>query len=156
MAPGGGAEYGTPMCEALDVATIALRDWVARYTASHPPIVMNISDGMATDGDPENFAAEVMSLVTQDGNALMFNAHLSEIAAMPIQYPTSQEALPDEHAVKLFRMSSVFPQSYRALATTLDLPMAENARGFVFNSNLETLVQFLDIGTRGIISSELH
>ena len=150
------AEYGTPMCEALDVAAIALKDWVSRYPASHPPIVMNISDGMATDGDPENFAAEIMSLVTQDGSALMFNAHLSEITAMPIQYPTTQDALPDDHAVKLFRMSSVFPPSYRALATTLDLPMAENARGFVFNSNLETLVQFLDIGTRGIVSTELH
>ncbi len=150
------AEYGTPMCEALDLATGALREWVAEHPASYPPIVINISDGMATDGDPEAFAATIKSLETSDGNALVFNAHLSDVAAMPVQFPASEAGLPDEHAEKLFRMSSVLPESNRSLAVTLDLSIDEDARGFVFNANLEALVQFLDIGTRGVTNVELQ
>ena len=150
------AEYGTPMCEALDMAAAALRDWISQHPDAFPPIVINISDGMATDGDPENFAAEIMSLETSDGNALMFNAHLSDIAAMPVQFPAQPEGLADEHAKMLFRMSSPFPQSFRDLAATLDVVAEENARGFVFNANLEALVRFLEIGTRGVTSADLH
>ena len=150
------AEYGTPMCEALDLAAAALRDWVTQHPTSYPPIVINITDGMATDGDPENFAAEIMALETADGNALMFNAHLSDLSAMPVQYPTSDMGLPDEYAVKLFRMSSIMPESFRNLAVTLDLTMEDDARGFVFNANYESLVNFLEIGTRGVTSSDLH
>ncbi|MYC28910.1 MAG: VWA domain-containing protein [Chloroflexi bacterium] len=150
------AEYGTPMCEALDLAGVALRDWISQHPNAFPPIVINISDGMATDGDPENFAAEIMSLGTSDGNTLMFNAHLSDIAAMPVQFPAQPEGLADEHAMKLFRMSSTFPPSFRDLAATLDVVAEENARGFVFNANLEALVRFLEIGTRGVTSADLH
>ena len=150
------AEYGTPMCEALDLAASALRDWISQHPAAFPPIVINLTDGMATDGDPENFAAEIMSLETSDGNALMFNAHLSDVAAMPAQFPSQPENLPDEYAMKLYRMSSVFPQSFCDLAATMDVAMEDNARGFVFNSNLESLVLFLEIGTRGVTTIDLH
>lgn len=150
------AQYGTPMCEALDLASGALRDWIDQHSASYPPIVINITDGMATDGDPESFAQEVMNLATDDGNILIFNAHLSDLAATPVQFPSQPGNLPDEHAAKLFRMSSVLPESNRNLAATLDIPVEETSRGFVFNANLEALVHFLDIGTRGATSLDLH
>ena len=77
---------------------------------------------------------------------------------MPIQYPDSEGSLPDQFARSLFRMSSVLPDSIRGLAATLDLSVNENSRGFVFNANMESLVQFLDIGTRGPSNapSDLH
>ena len=150
------AEYGTPMCEALDLAAGALQEWVAQHPTSYPPIVINISDGMATDGDPEAFSAVIKSLRTSDGNALVFNAHLSEVTGMPVQFPSSEAGLPDDFAVKLYRMSSIMPDSFRNLATTLDLSIDEDGRGFVFNANLEALVQFLDIGTRGVTNVDLH
>ncbi len=95
-----------------------------------------------------------MGLGTNDGNALVFNIHLSEVAAMPVQYPDTEDALPDDLAKRLFRMSSVLPEPSRNLAATLDLPVTENSRGFVFNADMTALVQFLDIGTRG--PSNLH
>ena len=144
------AEYGTPMCEALDLGAAALEDWVVNHASSYPPIVINISDGMATDGDPEAFARQIMAMQTDDGNALVFNAHLSEVAAMPVQFPSDEAGLPpDDFAHKLFQMSSVFPETLCGLAASMDIPVNENSRGFVFNANLEALVQFLDIGTRG-------
>ena len=150
------AEYGTPMCEALDLGTAALEKWVSDHSTSYPPIVINITDGVATDGDPENFALRIMALKTADGNALVFNAHLSDIGTRPVQFPTEETSLPDDYAKKLFRMSSVLPESSRNLATTLDIPVMENSHGFVFNANLEALVHFLDIGTRGAGTVALH
>ena len=150
------AEYGTPMCTALQYASQALETWIGQFPDSFPPIVINVSDGNATDGDPELLALHIMEFQTSDGNALVFNVHLSEIATMPIQFPDSEEGLPDELAVRLFRMSSFLPEASRALAASLDLPVSPESRGFVFNADMTSLVQFLDIGTRGPSNVELH
>ena len=150
------AEYGTPMCEALNYASQAVENWIGQFPDSFPPIVINVSDGNATDGDPEPLAQRIMSLQTSDGNALVFNVHLSEMAAMPIQFPDTEEGLPDDLALRLFRMSSILPESSRSLAASLDLSMSEYSRGFVFNADMTSLVQFLDIGTRGPSNAELH
>ena len=150
------ASYGTPMCEAIDRGATALERWIAEHRSSYPPIVINISDGMATDGDPVLVARNVMGLATDDGPLLMFNVHLSDVDARPIQFPNSPDNLPDEHAKKLFEMSSVLPAAHRTLAATMNLEVHEESRGFIFNANLEALVHFLEIGTRGASASELH
>ena len=145
---------GTPTCKTLDAAFDVLQRWIPQYPASYPPMVIHVTDGESSDGNPERDAARVRELATNDGNVLLFNVHLSDVAAMPIQYPDSENSLPDRFARSLFRMSSVLPDSIRGLAATLDLPVRENSRGFVFNADMTALVQFLDIGTRG--PSNLH
>ncbi len=90
-----------------------------------------------------------MSLATTDGNVLVFNIHLSQVDAMPVQYPDREDGLPTPEAKLLFRMSSILPESFRNLAANLDLAVSEKSRGFVFNANMTALVQFLEIGTRG-------
>ena len=143
------AEFGTPMCAALQLASNAVGAWVAQNPNSFPPIVINVTDGDASDGDPVPFGQQIMNLQTNDGNALLFNVHLSEMAAMPVQFPDREDGLPDQLAVRLFQMSSVFPEASRALAASLDLAMSPDSRGFVFNADAVALVQFLDLGTRG-------
>ena len=150
------AEYGTPMCTALEYASQAMENWIGQYPDSYPPILINVSDGNATDGDPEPLAHHIMEFQTSDGNALVFNVHLSEMAAMPIQFPDSEEGLPNELAVRLFRMSSYLPEASRGLAASLDISVSPESRGFVFNADMTSLVQFLDIGTRGPSNVELH
>ncbi len=143
------AEYGTPMCGAFDVAAQSLAEWVGQHPDSFPPIVINVSDGAASDGNPEGPARRIADLQTGDGNALLFNVHLSDSTAMPIQYPDGEERLPqDDYALTMFRMSSLLPESSRSQAASLDLPVTENSRGYVFNADMTALVQFLDIGTR--------
>ena len=148
------AQYGTPMCAALDVAHGALDSWIAQHAASYPPIVINVSDGAASDGHPESYAQKIRELSTDDGNALLFNVHLSGVPATPIQYPDRDDILPqnDEFATQMFRMSSELPESSRAQATMLDLPINDHSRGYVFNADMSALVQFLDIGTRAASS----
>lgn len=143
------AEYGTPMLTALQAAYQAIEGWIGQYPNSFPPIIINVSDGAASDGDPEDMAQHLRNLQTSDGNALLFNVHLSEVQANPIQYPDSEEFLPqDDYARTMFRMSSPLPESSRGQAASLDLAVTDNSRGYVFNADMTALVQFLDIGTR--------
>ena len=147
LRPHAGAQ--TPMCEALGYAAQAIGQWIVQHPNSFPPSVINISDGEANDGDPEPFAQQIMGLQTSDGNVLLYNCHLSEVAAMPIQYPNQESGLPDGYAQQLFRMSSVMPQSIRNQATLLDIPVNGESRCYVYNADMVSLAMFLDIGTRG-------
>jgi hypothetical protein len=144
------AGWGTPMCNALSVAKEALRDWIADdHRDSYPPIVISVTDGDATDGDPVPLAEEIMAMETDDGNVLVYNAHLSEMSASSAQYPSDEsEAPPDEYAKRMFRMSSAFPDPVVELAAGMDLPVTQGSRGYVYNADMVALVQFLDIGTR--------
>ena len=149
------ASYGTPMCEALSAAAKAVQDWIDQHPDSYPPMVINVTDGDATDGNPEPLAQEIMALGTSDGNALLYNAHLSAMSVQPVQYLAQDGDLPgDEYASRLFRMSSVFPDPVCDLAASMGLPVTQGSRGYVFNADMVALVQFLDIGTRA--ATDLH
>ena len=149
------AKWGTPMCEALSVASDALHDWIVDHPSSYPPMMISVTDGAATDGDPVPPAQEIMAMETNDGNVLIYNAHLSEMSAMPVQYPSDEsEVPPDEYAVQMFRMSSEFPHPVVDLAAGMGLPVTKGSRGYVYNADMVALVQFLDIGTRA--ASDLH
>ncbi len=67
---------------------------------------------------------------------------------MPFQYPDRENSLPDRYAREMFRMSSVMPQGYRDHAALLGIPVSAESRCCVFNADMVSLVQFLDIGTR--------
>ena len=73
----------TPMCQALTQAHDVLAHWLAQHPDSFPPIVINITDGEPTDGDPSSAADALRSLATSDGNVLLFNVHLSTKGAAP-------------------------------------------------------------------------
>ena len=149
------AKWGTPMCTALSLASEALDDWISDHRSSYPPMVISVTDGEAGDGDPVPFAQSIMDKATDDGNVLVYNAHLSEMSAMPVQYPADEsQAPPDEYAAQMFRMSSVFPDPVVDLAAGMGLPVTQGSRGYVYNADMVALVQFLDIGTRA--ASDLH
>ncbi len=145
------AAKGTPMCFALHTAYGMLDRWIS--TGSHnecfPPIVIHITDGETSDeGNPEEYAESVRSLATQHGNVLVFNCHLSAQAADKILFPGNVEMMPDNFAKTLYRMSSVLPAPMVRLATTEGFKLETNARGFIFNADTVSLLQFLDMGTR--------
>jgi hypothetical protein len=139
----------TPMGTALTMAGKLLREWVQRHMASYPPIVINISDGEATDSGPGPQAEELTRLATDDGNVLLLNCHISSQATQPIVFPESDVDLPDHFAKTLFGISSPLPASLRELARAEGFSLGPEARGFAFNADLVELIRFLDIGTRG-------
>ena len=142
------ANGGTPMCEAIETARGALKAWCELYPLSYPPVVLNITDGEPTDGDPVPIAERLRQIGTNDGNLLFFNIHISASSRRPIEFPDSHAGLPDEFAQRLFDMSSVLPPRLRLEAQKEGFAVTESSRGFAFNADLRSLIQFLDIGTR--------
>lgn len=139
---------GTPMCQAMDEAHRILQSWVSQHETSFPPIVINITDGESTDGDPTSHAKSITNLATNDGNVLLFNCHISSKSASPIVFPDNEKVLPDQFALMLFNISSILPESMRKTAISEGFQVSEKARGFAFNADLVELINFLDIGTR--------
>jgi len=139
---------GTPMCAALDQGHQMLSAWVAEHQDAFPPVVMNLTDGEATDGDPSGAAARIRGLSTRDGNLLLLNLHLSARRERPIDFPDSDAELPDQYARQLFHTSSLLPPPLQEEARRLGYRISELSRGFMFNANYAELVNFLQIGTR--------
>lgn len=139
---------GTPMREALGKAAALVEHWVGERPGSFPPIVINLTDGESTDGDPAEPAARLRSLATADGPVLVFNLHVSAGQAAPIVFPARADDLPDDFARLLFGMSSPLPPHMLGYAKTQGIAVSEDSRGFVFNADITSVVQFLDIGTR--------
>lgn len=141
------AQGGTPMCAALDRAGRLVADWVRRHPASYPPIVMNLSDGEATDGDPGVWCRRIQSLATSDGQTLVFNISLSDRPAQPLLFPSGATGLGDEYAERLFAMSSPLPAPMQASAQGLGLDVRPGARAFAYNADIRALAAFLNVGT---------
>lgn len=142
------AKNGTPMCQALDQAAVMVRRWIDVHPHGFPPIVVNITDGEATDGDPLRYAQALKMYATDDGEVLLFNVHLSESDEPAIELPHTTEGLPDEFAGVLYAMSSLLPFSMRAAAEQEGYVVNLDTRGFIFNADPGSLVRFLEIGTR--------
>jgi len=141
------SENGTPMAEAFRLATDTLTGWILNHPDSYPPIVINITDG-EYNNDPTADAQNLSKLSTSDGEVLLFNCHISGVAASPVVFPNSDGGLPDSWAKKLFALSSPLPAAMCASAQSEGYGIGEGARGFAFNADLVDLIRFLDIGTR--------
>ena len=139
---------GTPMSGAFKTAADMVQRWVAEHPKGFAPIVINITDGESTDGDPVADAKALCSLGSEDGATLLFNIHLSSAAGNAIELPASSEGLPDQFAKQLYEMSSVLTPFMVSRAKEMGLPAGDGARGFVFNAQPMQVIQFLDIGTR--------
>jgi hypothetical protein len=142
------ANGGTPMCQALRQAEAILGAWVAEHPMGFPPIAINVTDGESTDGDPTEVAERIKALSTGDGACLLFNLHVSSQSVTPIQFPSEDAALPDQHARLLFGMSSQLPDFMLGFAREEGFDASPGAKGFAFNSDMVTVIRFLDIGTR--------
>lgn len=142
------AHGGTPMCQALTQAQSVMQGWVDQHPHGFPPVVINISDGEPTDGDPNAPAEALMQISSSDGSVLLFNVHISSHSASAVLFPDSEESLPDDHARLLFNMSSRLPDFLRTFVQQEGINVSDNTRGFAFQADLVTLIKFLDIGTR--------
>lgn len=139
---------GTPMCQTLYNACGILDEWIAEHPRSFPPIVIHITDGESSDGNPTEYAQAVKERETEDGNVLLFNCHLSMTPADSFMFPSSNEVLPDVLARDLFEMSSVLPETIFQRAVSEGFELKPNARGMAFNADMVALIKFLDMGTR--------
>jgi hypothetical protein len=153
------ANGGTPMGEALRKAHALATSWVAKNPVSHPPIVINVSDGGATDcgnaRDFTPFARELRAVTTKDGTVLLLNIHITEKQTTPIEYPLALPNLGEGTvdpvtellAKYLFDSASELPQVILGRMRAKGKKVEDGARGFVFNGNGPTLSQMFVFAT---------
>ena len=141
------SEGKTPMCEALSLVKNNLESWLAAHPGGFPPTILHLTDGESSDGDPDYIGRQIMSLKTEDGNVLLFNCHISSQRRQKIEYPADDRSLPDVFARTLFQISSHLPENFLAAAAQLGVQTSGGSRGFVFNGDPSSIVQFYEIGT---------
>jgi len=150
------AKGTTPMGMALELAKGLIEDWLSENPNNPAPVVINISDGLpwhSTKKDAEKTKAieeanAIMNLSCEDGNPLIFNAHLGDSSQKCI-CSASKDELPDEQAKFLFDISSKIPESYKESAKKLEINVQSESKGFVSNADPETFIKFINFGSSG-------
>lgn len=138
----------TPMSAAFMAVIDAADRWVESHRKSFPPLVFNITDAAATDGNPEELAGQLRSLETQDGTTLLFNIHVSQSAHRSLIFPQSDQSLSGDHyAALLYRMSSVLPASMVRAAKDAGIEAGPSSRAFAHNADPANLIEVLDVGS---------
>lgn len=137
---------GTPVCAAMNYVGRLVRSWVDQYPDSFPPIVINLSDGESTDGDPVEWARRVASLSTTDGNVLIFNLDVSS-GDRPLLFPAQPPRAMGRYARTLYDMSSPLPQVMLTAAAAQGFDVQPGSRGFGMNADFRSVVTFLNVGT---------
>ena len=135
------ANGATPMCRASDAAHQILTKWLTEHPDCFPPIVINITDGEATDGEPTARLNGLTSLSSSDGDVTLFNIHLSANPdAQPIIFPATSDDLPDAYSRTLFDTASPLTPAMRTLAEEHTISAPEGTKAFVLNADMTLLV----------------
>jgi hypothetical protein len=141
---------GAPTRAALLYVTNITREWCKTHCNSFPPVVILITGGESTDGNPEEAANLYRSVSTADGRALLFTCPFSKLDAKPMAFPANASELPaDPSAHMLFRMSSEIPWVLREWALRFQINMPQGARGMAFNADPAVLLAALGYPLRG-------
>jgi len=145
------AQGNTPMHAAFSAVIAPLRAWVSQHPTSFPPIIINLTDGAYTDQNPAPSVSQLMQMRTSDGSALIFNCHISQNPGMSVTFPSdSQAAGLTGLARELYELSTPLPDPMRRQAQAKGYQLESGARGYVYNADLVTMIDFLDIGTRAV------
>jgi hypothetical protein len=152
--PGRDRMLGTPMNAAMQRCYQVAGDWCSRHPNSFPPIVIHLTDGESSDGNPEDTANGLKSLYTNDGNLLLFNCHLSDSGAEGKLFPVSEAELPNEYGRMLFRMSSLLPGRMLQLAAAKNIYAPAGSRGMAFNADATRMIMLISVGT--VVTSSLR
>lgn len=145
----------TPMLYALRTARDLAAAWCSRpeHAGSFPPVVFNITDGEATDGDAEELRAvceQIRALGTADGRVLLINMHIAaDGQSRSCFFPSADEAVfPNRYAALLYDCSSPMPAVFDEAIREAKGPGAlPPFRGMSYNASAAELVAMLDIGS---------
>jgi hypothetical protein len=144
----------TLMCAGLNAAIEMLTQWCKAHPSAYPPTVLHVTDGHASDGNPEPIADRLKGLGTADGGCLLFNLHVDVGEGNPLIFPNDERSLKDRFGKALFRMSSLLPPHALEAAARKGYDVRPGARAFVFNAGIEAIADFFDIGTRPAVAAD--
>ncbi|MFC7393145.1 VWA domain-containing protein [Scopulibacillus cellulosilyticus] len=112
----------TDTAKAFTAAEKILRQELPQLQNCPAPLICHMTDGAFTGEDPEPVVKRIMELKVPDGHVLIENIFISdEILASPIDNPKKwpgimpETELDEAYGMKLKRLSSPLPESYREM-----------------------------------------
>lgn len=143
------ASGGTPMSAAFKEANNIISTWLTSNPHCFPPVVIHITDGESTDGDPTEEMNKLTSQTSDDGNVILFNLHTNARSTNPISFPGPEVQLPDQYSEILFNGASPLPNFMRSVASQeFNLNLSDGAKAFVLNGDIDLIITAIEIGTR--------
>ena len=157
------AEGATPMYEALWEIADEVKRWCAdaRNAESFPPVVINITDGEASDCNGRELrdaCGQIRRAGTSDGRVLLMNIHITaNEGARRLLFPTEAEVLSDDdrYARLLAECSSRMPAEFDPMIAEARHEQGEPpyiAMGY--NVPPMELFAMLNIGSRSVARME--
>lgn len=155
------AADGTPMRAAFQKAQAIASQWTSGHPDNYPPVIINITDGMATDVDLSDAQRATLDLTqatqqlrqvrTSDGEALLFNCHITEKSDPEVAFVSSETEVPNDFFARLlFSISSEIPDSARQnIQQVSQQALPAGARGFIFNGDAASIRQMFTFATVG-------
>jgi hypothetical protein len=147
------AEQNTPMTKAFENAKRLCNDWInwGNHKDCHPPIIINITDGEATDAGSGftpliNETQQIKQLGTNYGKVNILNIHISSKAGDKVLFPNETPSI-DRFGKLLFDISTPLDENMIRIAQQKGYRINNGAKGYVFNGNATDLINFLNIGT---------
>lgn len=147
------ANGNTPMTKAFENANRLCTDWInwGNHRDCHPPIIINITDGDATDSgmgnrNLKNEVAKIKDLRTNYGPVIVLNIHISSVTGTKQNYPETVNT-GDSLSQLLFDISSNLNENMVKLAKQAGYNVSVYSKGYVFNGNANDLMHFLNVGT---------
>lgn len=147
------AKGRTPMGDALRMARRMVTAWCRKHPESFPPIVINITDGEATDATPEEIAtlaARLRQAGTNDGNVLLMNIHIADfdnLSVESLKFPSESSPIPtNRHSKLLYEISSTLPDLYNEVIADSNGGVPP-FRAICYNTPISELIGLLAIGS---------
>jgi hypothetical protein len=143
------SDGGTPMKGAFQEANNIIGGWLVQHPNCFPPIVIHITDGESTDGDPTVEMQRLTDMSSSYGNVILFNLHTHAKSTRAISFPGPEIDLPSKYANMLFNGASYLPDFMRNIAEQdYELQLSTSAKAFVLNGDIDLIITAIEIGTR--------
>lgn len=144
----------TPMKKAFENARRLCSDWInwGNHKECHPPIIINITDGEATDSGNnfnslKNEAEQLKKLSTNYGTVNILNIQISSQIGDRVLFPNDISNVNDRFAKLLFDISTPLNENMIRIARSRGYSIVDGAKGYVFNGNASDLINFVNIGS---------
>ena len=148
----------TNMKGAFLMAKQLVEKWMQDKPNNPAPVIINISDGIPYyEGKDTHIcmqetiqvAKDIMNLSCEDGNVLIFNAHIDNNGNQTVKCPSEKDEVKEagEGAEFLFEITSVIPEGYKDAASKNDLTIKDGAHGCIFAANEIDLINLINFGS---------
>jgi len=141
---------GAYLNKALNSVKKLVDKWTEEHMDSFPPIIIHITEYRyhgAEDSEMIQLAKEIKTLLTNDGNALFFNIHLTwNENTVPVVFPSNESKICESYYGGMYYlMSSVLPQSFYNNMRIKENPTEylEQHIGFAMNVKISDLLPTL-------------